>query len=333
LTRFFFVWLAAGNPLVMLAQSAAAEAHSLQPEAKSGVTFATKSSEPASYPRAPLSWLETQVALAREGFSCGSMDGVPGAQTTSALLAYQRREGLAMSGMVDGATAEHLRLLVPAFSEMVIVEADLVGLQPIGATWLEKSAQASLAYESVLEMIAERAHASPALVRRLNPLVDWNQVKAGTAISLPLINRRVKGKAAVLHIQLAAHVLEACDATGRVLAHFPVSIARRVEKRPDGQLHVTVIIPNPDYTFNPELFPDSEEAQTLKRNLLLPPGPNNPVGTVWVGLDLPGYGIHGTPNPEAVGRTESHGCFRLANWDAEALADLAWVGLPVMVDL
>jgi lipoprotein-anchoring transpeptidase ErfK/SrfK len=97
-------------------------------------------------------------------------------------------------------------------------------------------------------------------------------------------------------------------------------------------LRVTVVIPDPNYTFDPELFPESTEGQSLGRKLLIPPGPNNPVGVVWIGLNLPGYGIHGTPEPENVGRTESHGCFRLANWDAWTLAGLVKVGLPVIVE-
>ena len=80
------------------------------------------------------------------------------------------------------------------------------------------------------------------------------------------------------------------------------------------------------------MFPESEEAQQLGRKLILPPGPNNPVGVAWIGLDRPGYGIHGTPKPEQVGRTESHGCLRLANWDAQTLLPLVWVGLTVVVD-
>jgi lipoprotein-anchoring transpeptidase ErfK/SrfK len=135
-----------------------------------------------------------------------------------------------------------------------------------------------------------------------------------------------------VHISLSRHTLEATDADGRLLAHFPVSIARMAEKRPEGELKVTVVIANPNYTFDPEVFPDSAEARQLGRKLVLPPGPNNPVGVAWIGLNLPGYGIHGTPQPEYVGRTESHGCFRLANWDARTMLDLASVGLRVVVD-
>jgi lipoprotein-anchoring transpeptidase ErfK/SrfK len=95
---------------------------------------------------------------------------------------------------------------------------------------------------------------------------------------------------------------------------------------------VAAVAHNPNYTFDPDIFPESAEARGLGRKLVLPPGPNNPVGTAWVGLDRAGYGIHGTPRPEEVGRTESHGCFRLANWNAELLARLVSIGTPVLVE-
>jgi lipoprotein-anchoring transpeptidase ErfK/SrfK len=142
----------------------------------------------------------------------------------------------------------------------------------------------------------------------------------------------VTAKAASVFIHLGSKTLEAFDAAGNLLAHFPCSIARKVEKRPVGELQVTAVIPHPNYTFNPEVFPESEEGRQLGRKLVLPTGPNNPVGVAWIGLSLPGYGIHGTPSPEEVGRTESHGCFRLANWNAEHLARLVTVGTPVTVE-
>jgi lipoprotein-anchoring transpeptidase ErfK/SrfK len=141
------------------------------------------------------------------------------------------------------------------------------------------------------------------------------------------------GKAAFARISLSEKVLEAFDTDSNLLVHFPCSIAQRVEKRPVGELHVAVIAPNPNYTFDPELFPESAEAKEQPGvKLILPPGPNNPVGAVWIGLDKPGYGMHGTPRPEDVGRTESHGCFRLANWNAELLLRIVWVGMPVYVE-
>ena len=273
-------------------------------------------------------WLEAQVELARRGFSSGSIDGVGGAQSAAALKAFQEEHGLAPSGTLDRATRGVLVMTWPALGELTLSTGDVARLQVLHDTWVGKSEQ------TALELIAERAHASPKLIQRLNPAVDWTQpLSAGAVIKVPAVGKVViKGEAAKIHVRLAERVLQVRDAGDKLLAHFPVSIAKKVEKRPVGELRVIIAIANPDYTFDPAMFPESEEAKGLGRKLILPPGPNNPVGVAWIGLDRPGYGIHGTPKPEQVGRTESHGCFRLANWDAETLLPLAWVGLTVVVD-
>ncbi len=279
-------------------------------------------------------WLEAQVELARRGFSSGSIDGVGGAQSAAALRAFQAAHGLAPSGTLDRATRGVLVMTWPALGELTLSTGDVARLQILHDTWVGKSEQTALDYETALELIAERAHASPKLIQRLNPAVDWTQpLLAGAVIKVPAVGKVViKGEAAKIHVRLAERVLQVRDAGDKLLAHFPVSIAKKVEKRPVGELRVIIAIANPDYTFAPAMFPESEEAKGLGRKLILPPGPNNPVGVAWIGLDRPGYGIHGTPKPEQVGRTESHGCFRLANWDAETLLPLAWVGLTVVVD-
>ena len=302
---------------------------------------ATEEPAPAATPPAPeypagrpvLDWVEAQVELARRGFSCGSIDGVRGPQTVAALKAFQQNEGLTETGELDKLTRSNLMIVAPVFTTYTFTAVDLGQRQPVADTWLGKSQQTALAYATGLEMAAERYHASPPFLRRLNPGTEWDALLPGAIIKVPAVGQYVPGtRAARLHVRLAEHVLEATDEAGRIIAHFPVSIARHVEKRPVGELHVTVVIPNPDYTFDPEVFPESAEAKELGRKLIIPPGPNNPVGVAWIGLDRTGYGIHGTPDPEKVGRTESHGCFRLANWDALTLLNLAWVGLPVMVE-
>ena len=292
--------------------------------------------EPApaeSEPRPVANWLEAQVELARRGFSGGSIDGIRGAQSAAALRAFQRSTNLEESGELDDLTRQNLLLTAPALAEHIFTAEELDKLQPLGATWVEKSEQSALAYSTALEGAAERYHASPNFLKKLNPKIDWNSIQPGTVVQVPAIEHAtISGHAALFHIRLAEHELEVTDDTGRVIAHFPVSIARNVEKRPVGELHVTVVIPDPNYTFDPELFPESPEAKELTHKLIISPGPNNPVGVAWIGLDRPGYGIHGTPEPEKVGRTESHGCFRTANWDARTLLSLAWVGMPVLVE-
>ena len=276
---------------------------------------------------------EAQVELHRRGFSCGAIDGVMGNQTAAALRALQRTQGLPESGQLDAATRAQLVLTAPATSRHVVREEELAALRPLPLTWLEKSQQPSLPHATALELVAERYRASPRFLRRLNPQIDWEAITAGAEVIVPAVERAAfAAKAAELRIRLEARELEAFDGQGRMVAHFPVSIARKAEKRPVGELRITVVIPEPNYTFDPEVYPESDEAKQLGRKLIVPPGPNNPVGRAWIGLNLPGYGIHGTPDPEKVGRTESHGCFRLANWDALSLVGLVTSGLPVFVE-
>lgn len=278
--------------------------------------------------------LGAQVALARIGISSGSIDGVSGPQTRAAIRAFQQREGLPVSGVLDSGTLARLAPEESPFTNIVVTADDFAGLQPIGTTWLAKSQQTALAHENPLERLAERTHTNPKLLRWLNPQVDWNRLEAGTSVKgLHVPEPPLAGKAAFVRIYLGERKLQAFDLETNLIAHFPCSIAARVDKRPLGEeLHVIVVAPNPNYTFDPAVFPESAEARELGRKLILQPGPNNPVGTVWLGLDKSGYGIHGTPKPEDVGRTESHGCFRLANWNAEHLLKLVNVGTPVFVE-
>ncbi len=272
------------------------------------------------------------MALDRQVISPGCLDGVAGSQTRVALEVFQRKMGLPITGRLDTNTQPLLRLDTPALTTYTVTRNDFARLQPLRATWLGKSLQSTLDFETVLELVAEESFASQNFIQRLNPRVNWANLTVGAVVSVPdAAYPEPRQKAAFMTIRLNARTLEVFDATTNLLAHFPCSIAAKVDKRPVGKLSVAVLAGNPNYTFNPEVFPESDEARELGRKLLLPPGPNNPVGVAWIGLDRPGYGIHGTPSPEQVGRTESHGCFRLANWNAAYLLKLSWVGLPVYV--
>ena len=288
---------------------------------------------PSDFPRPVHDVLEAQIALARRAISPGSIDGALGSQTSAAISVFQDAEDLPVTGELDDDTRAKLTLDSPILTNYTVTTNDLDSLQPLGTTWLAKSQQTSLAYETELELVAEKSHSHPLLIQRLNPSIDWTNITAGTVLKIPDVSYPAPdNKAAFVEIHLADRYLEAFDQDTNLILHFPCSIAKRVEKRPVGELHVLVIVQNPNYTVDPELFPESQELQTIGHKLILPPGPRNPVGVAWMGLDKPGYGMHGTPNAQLVGRTESHGCFRLANWDAEYLSQLVWVGMPVEVE-
>ena len=218
------------------------------------------------FPRLPRDTLEVQVALARVGISSGSFDGVVGSQTRAAIRAFQLREGLIESGIADAETKSRLLLTAPVLTNHVVGSNDLARLQPLAPTWLGKSQQSALDYESALELIAETGHAHPLLIKRLNPAVNWTNVTVGTEVRLPHVSYpAARVKAAFIIIHLSGKTLKVFDANTNLLAHFPCSIAARVEKRPVGELHVAVVALNPNYTFDPEVFPESAEAQKLGR--------------------------------------------------------------------
>ncbi|MCB1125130.1 MAG: murein L,D-transpeptidase [Verrucomicrobiae bacterium] len=285
------------------------------------------------FPRPVRDVLEAQIALVRHGISSGPIDGVMGSQTGAALEAFQRQCRLELTARLTPETRARLIIDAGPLMPYRVTAEDLARLQPVSSTWLGKSQQSRLDYETILECVAEKHRASQRFLERENGAVDWAHVSAGQVLLVPRVTAPTNTfQAAFLRISLAGRTLEAFDYQDHLLAHFPCSIARSVEKRPVGRLEVVTVIEDPNYTFNPVIYPESAEGRRLGRKLVVPSGPNNPVGVAWIGLSRPGYGIHGTPVPELVGRTESHGCFRLANWDASYLLKLVSRGTPVFVE-
>ena len=189
-----------------------------------------------------------------------------------------------------------------------------------------------LGHSSIEELVAEKFHLYRAALRRINPSADWPNPPAGTVLAVPDVRSRPLPMLSKIEISLSRKTLRAYGPDGKLAAHFPCSIAADKAKRPEGQtLRVVVWAENPDYTYDPALFAADPNGPADAKRLRIPPGPNNPVGVAWIGLDRPGYGIHGTPAPEDVSLTESHGCFRLTNWDAQKLVRAVRKDLPVVV--
>lgn len=272
-----------------------------------------------------------QILLDRANFSPGPIDGRWGPQSRAALREWLRREGLPETGEVDDALLARAPPAEQSFASYMVTDADHAALRPFPRGWRERAALDQHGYETILETIAERHHASERFIRELNPNVAWPNPPAGAVVTVPRVRPYTRGSAARIEITLSEKILRVFDAEGRLIARFPCSIAKRVEKRPVGELKIVNAAENPNYTFDPALFSEDPAAAGIERRLLIPPGPNNPVGVAWLSLDRPGYGIHGTPFPEEIGKTESHGCFRLANWNARKLLEMISIGIPVFV--
>ena len=275
--------------------------------------------------QAGLAW---QIALDREGFSPGLLDGNPGAKTALATREFQKSRGLAATGTLDAATAAALLIeSTPVLGHYTVTADDFAQIGPVPKDWNEKAKLARLGYESMDWVLSEKFHCTRALLARLNGGRDPSTFKPGETIIAPAtaLTPTISAGSSI-EINLTEKVIRVLSAEGRVVGMFHCSIAAKESKRPTGAGRVVVISPNPTYKFDPKMWPD---VTNVHRVLMIPPGPRNPVGLCWIGLNLPGYGMHGTPNPEMIGKTGSHGCFRLANWDALRLSKMVAAGMPV----
>lgn len=268
-----------------------------------------------------------QAALDIAGFSPGVIDGSTGKKTEVAIRAYQAFNSLPITGTIDPATRSSLGIdSRPATRAYQITAADRDLVAPPPKTWPEKSKAKILGYQSLMNLVAERGHCTIALLGRLNPGVNLKSIKPGQSINIPNVNdASPTAKATVLEVDLGTKIIRAKNGD-RVVGLYHCSIAADRRKRPTETCTVASIVDNPKYWFDPANWP---EAKNVKEKLIIPAGPRNPVGLCWIGLSKAGYGIHGTPEPENIGKTGSHGCFRLTNWDALRLAKMVSVGTQV----
>jgi len=272
-----------------------------------------------------LAW---QIALEREGFSPGLIDGRGGPRTALATREFQESRGLNVSGQLDEPTAAALGIdeANTVLKTYTITDADQQKVAPPPKNWLAKSKAKFLGHNNLAEAVAERFHCSRVLLATLNPSVDLARLRVGQALIVPAV---LDGKTLRVHrleVDLSQKAIRGFDGEGRQVALFHCSIASKAEDRPKGEARVLGVANDPHYLFDPKVWP---EVKGIKTKLLIPPGPKNPVGLCWIGLSLKGYGIHGTPNPELIGKSGSHGCLRLTNWDAIRLGKMVGAGTPV----
>ncbi len=273
--------------------------------------------------------LRAQVLLDRAHFFPGEIDGRSGSNFTAALAGFQRSRELDDDGRLGPATwAELERDTVPTLVDYTVVAADVAGpFEQLPEDLVERSKLPALGYTSVDEALGERFHASPGLLASLNPGKSLGT--AGAVIRVPnvLDAPAAEGFARVI-VDKSDKVVMLVDGEDRVIVQFPSSTGSEHDPLPVGDWKVDSIAVNPTFHYNPELFWDADPTHS---KATLPPGPNNPVGVAWIDLSKEHYGIHGTPEPSRVGKTESHGCIRLTNWNAELLSKVIEAGMPVVL--
>lgn len=275
--------------------------------------------------------LMLQIFLDRYNFSCGVIDGVWGDGSLYAMQAWQKSQGRRQTAWVDVPLYVDIATMPEALIRYTITAEDVALVTgPLPATWAERAQMKLLGYESLGACVAERFHTSERTLKRLNPaIINWPEdLTVGTVLTVPNVRQAALEKPARLVVALKECVLAGYDANGVMRLRFPCSIARNRAHLPDtGVLRIKNMAPAPNYTYDPANYGQDPDIGKM----VVPPGPRNPVGSRWIGLSLSGYGIHGTPKPNTVGRPESRGCFRLTNWNAEKLFELVAPGMPVEV--
>jgi len=269
-----------------------------------------------------------QILLDRAHFSCGQIDGNYGTNLEKTVAAYERVRNLPSDGKISADVWKALNAdTAPAIVTYTIDPHDVAGpFVNVPSSMMDQAKLPYLGYASPLDELAEKFHASPGLLQELNPGKDFSQ--AGQQILVPNAITMPPGEAASVVVSKSDSSVTAYDKQGHVLAYYVATVGSEHDPLPLGNWEIKGVARNPVFHYNPDLFWD---ANPHDEKAVIQAGPRNPVGVVWIDLSKEHYGIHGTPDPAAIGHTESHGCIRLTNWDASQLADMVKPGTPAIL--
>lgn len=319
------------RPLILAAAAAVATPAFAQTPASTGsAETATNAPDVASVPVARRQLLALQVLLDRAGFAPGVIDGQTGSNTRNALTAWRKAHGETATASVTPALIKTLAAqdAKPVLARFVIGAQDVAGPfeaipQPIDYKVLAQ--RKTLGWQSPLEALAERFHTSEQFLKLLNPGADF--ARAGQEIVVPAVGRApLRSKVVKVEVDKAKRQVRAYAEGGDLLAVYPASIGSADTPTPEGTWKVRAVADKPTYSYDPARLTKAKQGD---EKLMLPAGPNNPVGVTWIDLSKDTYGIHGTPEPRLIGKTQSSGCVRLTNWDAWQLAQSIETGATV----
>jgi len=279
--------------------------------------------------------LRLQIYLDSKGFGPGVVDGRSGEFTGKALARYQQAKGLSPDWRPDISNINTL-------SSYTITAKDLAALGTMADEPEDQAKQSKMPYTTLIELLSERFHTTQKFLRTLNPGLDINSSPPGTTVTVPAVARPFRfdafpstypapssgtASARRVLVDLQYKILEVREGS-RLIAAFPITPGSAEHPAPAGEWRITGSVPWPWYRYDEGVLKRGERTENFFN---LPPGPNNPVGILWAGLNRPGVGIHGTPVPDTIGRAGSHGCIRLSNWDAATFHTLVGKGTLVTI--
>jgi len=273
-------------------------------------------------------YARAHVMLNNAHASPGAIDGTSGKNTLKAIASFQQMNGIKPTGTLTQETWDALLAKQgskPAFVEYTITEEDLKGpyAESIPSDYALQAKMKGLYYTRVTEMLGEKFHMDEDFLKKLNPKATFK--KAGEKLIVANIRNEVPEDIHLIVAHKGAKQLYLFNSRNQMIASFPATIGSSSTPSPTGTYKVTGVAKNPWYSYSPSNFVQGNN----KKPLSLPPGPNGPVGNIWIGLSKKSFGIHGTPNPSAISKTASHGCIRLTNWDANDLGRKVKSGVTV----
>lgn len=261
--------------------------------------------------------IRVQVLLDRAHASPGAIDGHDGDNLKKAVRAYREMHDMPPDGGLDETFWAALSTdKAKTMRIYAIYSEDVNGRyeQKLPADYAKLAKLKWLGFRGPTEMLAERFHLDEGLLKALNPVVDFKT--AGQKILVPDTGEFPMGAVTRITVDKKLGELRAYDEAGKILMEAPATIGSPDTPSPGGKMTVEGVFPDPHYIYDPK---KNFQQGRNKRKLNLPPGPNGPVGSMWIDLSKPTYGIHGTPEPSQISKTASHGCVRLTNWDAADL--------------
>ncbi|EPF69727.1 L,D-transpeptidase [Acinetobacter indicus] len=273
-------------------------------------------------------YARAHVMLNNAHASPGAIDGTSGKNTLKAIASFQQMNGIKPTGVLTQETWDALiarQGSKPAFVEYTITEDDLKGpyVKSIPGDYALQAKMKGLHYTSVTEMLGEKFHMDENFLKKLNPNANFN--KAGQKLIVANVRNDLPEDIHLIVAHKGAKQLYLFNSRNQMIASFPASIGNTNTPSPTGTYKVTGVAPNPWYSYSPSNFIQGKNMKPLS----LPPGPNGPVGNIWIGLSKKSFGIHGTPNPSMISKSYSHGCIRLTNWDANDLGRKVRSGVTV----
>lgn len=273
-------------------------------------------------------YARAHVMLNNAHASPGAIDGSSGKNTLKAIASFQQMNGLAPTGTLTQETWDALVAKQgdkPTYIEYTITAADLKGpyAKSIPHDYALQAKMPGLYYTRVSEMLGEKFHMDEDFLKKLNPKADFNKV--GQKIIVTNVRNQLPEDIHLIVAHKGAKQLYLFNSKNQMIASFPATIGSSDTPSPTGTYKVTGVAPNPWYSYSPSNFVQGKNLKPLS----LPPGPNGPVGNIWIGLSKKSFGIHGTPNPSTISKTASHGCIRLTNWDANDLGAKVKSGVTV----